>query len=205
MSPRERDIDGRSRLAGRAVRGDRALLRVVAYRMLGSLSGADDAVQEAWLRLGRSDTHGVENLGGWLTTVVARVSAGRGVLHVGSDWCPQPSGPNETVCLMARRCAGRCAKTPTVARSPKSGEGREIAPSKDRDFGLRGRLPRSDRRIEERARSPGTSALLNTGPGRGPSARRCVPVGERRLPDRLASSGASPPRPRLAPERRPRA
>jgi RNA polymerase sigma-70 factor (ECF subfamily) len=49
-------------------------LRAVAYRMLGSVSEADDAVQEAWLRLSRSDTSEVENLGGWLTTVVARVS-----------------------------------------------------------------------------------------------------------------------------------
>jgi RNA polymerase sigma factor (sigma-70 family) len=52
----------------------RAHLRAVAYRMLGSLSEADDAVQEAWLRLNRTDTSEVENLGGWLTTVVARVS-----------------------------------------------------------------------------------------------------------------------------------
>jgi RNA polymerase sigma factor (sigma-70 family) len=50
----------------------RAHLRAVAYRMLGSLSEADDAVQEAWLRLSRTDE--VENLGGWLTTVVARIS-----------------------------------------------------------------------------------------------------------------------------------
>ncbi len=52
----------------------RAQLRAVAYRMLGSLSEADDAVQEAWLRLSRSDTSDVENLGAWLTTVVGRVS-----------------------------------------------------------------------------------------------------------------------------------
>jgi RNA polymerase sigma factor (sigma-70 family) len=52
----------------------RTRLRAVAYRMLGSLSEADDAVQEAWLRLARSDADEIENLGGWLTTVVARVS-----------------------------------------------------------------------------------------------------------------------------------
>ena len=51
----------------------RTHLRAVAYRMLGSLSDADDAVQESWLRLSRSDTSGVENLRGWLTPVVARV------------------------------------------------------------------------------------------------------------------------------------
>jgi RNA polymerase sigma-70 factor, ECF subfamily len=51
----------------------RTHLRAVAYRMLGSVSEADDAVQEAWLRLSRSDTSAVENLRGWLTTVVARV------------------------------------------------------------------------------------------------------------------------------------
>src|SRR2546428_9221848 len=52
---------------------NRTHLQAVAYRMLGSLSEADDAVQEAWLRLSRSDASGIENLGGWLTTVVARV------------------------------------------------------------------------------------------------------------------------------------
>jgi RNA polymerase sigma factor (sigma-70 family) len=52
---------------------NRTHLRAVAYRMLGSLSEADDAVQEAWLRLVRSDTGDIENLGGWLTTVVGRV------------------------------------------------------------------------------------------------------------------------------------
>ena len=51
----------------------RAHLRAVAYRMLGSLSEVDDAVQEAWLRLSRTEATGIDNLGGWLTTVVARV------------------------------------------------------------------------------------------------------------------------------------
>ncbi len=52
---------------------ERPRLRAMAYRMLGSLAEAEDAVQEAWLHLSRSDTSNVSNLGGWLTTVVARV------------------------------------------------------------------------------------------------------------------------------------
>jgi RNA polymerase sigma-70 factor, ECF subfamily len=55
----------------------RSHLRAVAYRMLGSLSEADDAVQETWLRLEAADTSDVENLGGWLTTVVSRVCLNR--------------------------------------------------------------------------------------------------------------------------------
>jgi RNA polymerase sigma factor (sigma-70 family) len=58
---------------GQRFEENRTHLRAVAYRMLGSLSEADDAVQEGWLRLSRSDISAVENLGGWLTTVVARV------------------------------------------------------------------------------------------------------------------------------------
>src|ERR687891_1570968 len=52
---------------------NRGHLRAVAYRMLGSLSEAEDAVQDAWLKVSRADVSAVENLGGWLTTVVARV------------------------------------------------------------------------------------------------------------------------------------
>ena len=67
----------------------RTHLRGVAYRILGSLSEADDAVQEAWLRLSRSDAEAIDNLGGWLTTVVARIALNllrarktRGEVHV---------------------------------------------------------------------------------------------------------------------------
>lgn len=73
MSGHEENIDqGRDWLAER-FEAERPHLRAVAYRMLGRLEEADDAVQECWLRLNRSDTSGVENLGGWLTTVVARI------------------------------------------------------------------------------------------------------------------------------------
>ena len=63
---------GHDWLAGR-FEEHRAHLRAVAYRMLGSLGEAEDAVQEAWLRLGRADAGAIDNLGGWLTTVVGRV------------------------------------------------------------------------------------------------------------------------------------
>jgi RNA polymerase sigma factor (sigma-70 family) len=67
-------------------------LRAVAYRMLGSLSEADDAVQEAWLRLSRADTSDVANLGGWLTTVVARVSLN--LLRARHSRREEPFGPH---------------------------------------------------------------------------------------------------------------
>ena len=70
----------------------RTHLRAVAYRMLGSLSEADDAVQEAWLRLSRSDTSDVENLRAWLTTVVARVSLN--LLRSRQTKREQPLGPH---------------------------------------------------------------------------------------------------------------
>src|SRR4051795_2414966 len=66
-------MDERDWLAGE-FEEHRTRLKAVAYRMLGSLSEADDAVQDAWLRLSRSDAEEIENLGAWLTTVVARVS-----------------------------------------------------------------------------------------------------------------------------------
>ncbi|MGW1927667.1 sigma-70 family RNA polymerase sigma factor, partial [Streptomyces massasporeus] len=69
---RDNHTDGKELLA-RRFEADRGHLRAVAYRMLGSLSEAEDAVQEAWFKLNRSDVSAVENLSGWLTTVVGRV------------------------------------------------------------------------------------------------------------------------------------
>ncbi|WP_449482599.1 RNA polymerase sigma factor SigJ [Streptomyces avidinii] len=66
------NVDGQDLLAAR-FEEHRPHLRAVAYRMLGSIGEAEDAVQESWLRLSRTDVSGVENLGGWLTTVVARL------------------------------------------------------------------------------------------------------------------------------------
>src|SRR5437763_10045691 len=66
-------------------------LRAVAYRILGSLSEADDAVQDTWLRLSRTDASAVENVGGWLTTVVARVSLNQ--LRSRHSRREQPLGP----------------------------------------------------------------------------------------------------------------
>src|SRR5215471_17978422 len=66
------DTTGSQTLAQR-FEAHRAHLRGMAYRMLGSTDEAEDAVQEAWLRLSRAEAGGVDNLGGWLTTVVARV------------------------------------------------------------------------------------------------------------------------------------
>src|ERR1700693_866695 len=74
----------------------RTHLRAVAYRMLGSVGEAEDAVQEAWLRLSRADTHDVGNIGGWRSTVVGRVCLdmlkarrARREDYAGS-WLPEP-------------------------------------------------------------------------------------------------------------------
>src|SRR3954451_18572090 len=83
-------------LLAAAFEEDRGRLRTVAYRMLGAVSDADDAVQEAWLRLGRSDADAIANLPSWLTAVVARVCLdmlrarrARHEDYVGS-WLPEP-------------------------------------------------------------------------------------------------------------------
>src|SRR5262245_39915502 len=70
---RRSGVPGDSEQVAEQFEEHRAHLRAVAYRMLGSTSEAEDAVQESWIRLGRSDVSAVENLRAWLTTVVSRV------------------------------------------------------------------------------------------------------------------------------------
>src|SRR5450432_3043394 len=65
-------MDEKNRLAAQ-FEANRTHLQAVAYRMLSSPTEADDALQEAWLRISRADTSSIENVGGWLTTIVARV------------------------------------------------------------------------------------------------------------------------------------
>ena len=86
----EKNLD-QSNFLGEKFEANRAHLRAVAYRMLGSTSEVDDAVQETWLRLSRSDTSTVENLGGWLTTVVARVCLD--MLRARKSRREEPMGP----------------------------------------------------------------------------------------------------------------
>ena len=76
-------------------------LRAMAYRMLGSTSEADDAIQEAWLRLNRTGATTVDNLGGWLTTVVARVCLN--MLQSRSSRREQPLGPEAQTAAVNRR------------------------------------------------------------------------------------------------------
>src|SRR6266550_4150288 len=103
-------MDEREWLAAR-FEEHRSGLLAVAYRMLGSMSEAEDAVQDTWLRLSRSDTSQVENMGGWLTTIVARVCLNalrsrqsRGEEPAGSqlpDAGPQDAGNPEQQAMLA--------------------------------------------------------------------------------------------------------
>ena len=143
---------------------NRAHLRAVAYRMLGSLSEADDAVQEAWLRLSRSDANGIENLGGWLTTVVARVSPGHAALAQARREEPLDAHVPDPIVEQRRRdrprarsAAGRLGRA-RVARGARNADSRRAA---------RVRAARHVRRALRRDRAD-RRAL----PDRGPAARQ---------------------------------
>ena len=92
----------------------RAHLRAVAYRMLGSLAEADDAVQDTWLRVSRSGAGNVENLGAWLTTIVARVCLN--VLRSRSTRREEELGPTCRTQRSARRRMRRCWRTRSASR-----------------------------------------------------------------------------------------
>jgi DNA-directed RNA polymerase specialized sigma24 family protein len=100
----------------------RARLRAIAYQTLGSASDADDAVQEAWLRLGRTDSGSIDNLGGWLTTVVARVC-----LNMLQSHREEPAGPRRAGCCL--RLPGPPRTPSRAVRRPPGGE-RCPAPSR---------------------------------------------------------------------------
>lgn len=87
------------RLVAERFEAERPRLRAVAYRLLGSASEAEDAVQEAWLRLNRSDTSDIENLSGWLTTVTARVCLD--MLRARQRRGEEPLAPDDEVILDA--------------------------------------------------------------------------------------------------------
>ena len=90
----------------------RSRLRLVVYRMLGSATEADDAVQEAWLKLTRADTSAVENLRGWLTTVVARVCLDMLRARTARREEPLAAAPEPTVA--SRATADLTARDPAV-------------------------------------------------------------------------------------------
>jgi hypothetical protein len=97
----------------------RTRLLAVAYRMLGSPTEADDAVQRAWLRLSRADTSKVENLGGWLTTIVARVCLN--MLHSRQSRREEPLGMHAPELIVGREASSdpsrrRCWPTRSVWR-----------------------------------------------------------------------------------------
>ncbi len=89
----------------------RPRLRAVAYRMLGSTAEADDAVQEAWLRLQRVDSDEIENLGGWLTTVSARIA----LEHAALPRHPARAAASNRTCR-SRSSTRSTAPTPSTRR-----------------------------------------------------------------------------------------
>ena len=105
-------------------------LRAVAYRMLGSLADADDAVQDTWLRVSRADASQVDNLGGWLTTIVARICLNmlraRNTRREESldDRLPDPLISTEAAATGAGSVAGRLCQPRPAGRARYARAGR---------------------------------------------------------------------------------
>ena len=123
-------------------------LRRVAYRMLGSLDEGEDAVQEAWLRLSRTDRSSIDNLGGWLTTVVARVCL---------DMLRARRARRENRPAISHASAGRLVRVRADAQVLEAGVDRER-----HDHGLRAEPRREPMRAHEvrAGRDPGEDPLL---------------------------------------------
>ena len=175
----------------------RTRLRAVAYRMLGSLSEADDAVQEAWLRLSRTDADEVENLGGWLTTVVARVclnmlrsrqTAARGAART----CTCPTRSSIRVGRRrprARGAAGRLGRPRAARRAGDADPGRAARVRPARHVRRAVRRDRADRGPLARGGAPARQPGAPPRPGRRARPRRRprhAARGRRGLPRRRA-------------------
>ena len=188
-------------------------LRRVAYRMLGTLDESDDAVQEAWLRLSRVDDDEIQNLGGWLTTVVARVSldmlraaagAPRGVdrrLASRSDR-QRRSG----VGSRAGGAPGRLGRARAARRARDADAGRAARVRPPRHVRRPVRRDRRDHRPQPRRDPPARKQGPPPGSRLAPDAvdrPRRAPAGDRRLPRRVARGGLRGTRRRARPRRRP--
>ena len=183
-------MDERDWLAER-FEDNRTHLRAVAYRTLGSVHEADDAVQESWLRLSRADTSGVENLGGWLTTVVARVCLDMLRSRTARREEPLADQPVSAAATCqghtrprAGRAAGRLGRSRAAgrARHPRSGGAGRFRDA--RPLRRPVRRDRPDRRtLSDRGPAAGQPSpppgARGPDPGDGPHAsaqgRRCVP------------------------------
>ena len=174
----------------------RARLRAVAYRMLGSLSEADDAVQDAWLRLSRTDADEIDNLGAWLTTVVARVS-----LNMLRSRATRREEPMDAHARADRRL-GATAPTPSTRRSSPTPSGWRCSWCSRRSRRRSGwrsssttcspcRSTRSRRSSTARPTPPASSPA---GPGAGCAGAR----GPRRRPRPPAPRSSTPSSPRPA-------
>ena len=190
----------------------RTQLRAVAYRMLGSTGEADDAVQEAWLRLSRTDASEVENLGGWLTTVVSRVCLNMlrsrktrreepFEAHVPEPIIDREDGTDpEREALLADSVGLALpdrARLALACRAPRVRAARHVRRAVRRD--------RPDRRPLARRNPPAREPRAATRPGRGAQARRrprSPARGGQRVLRRVARGRLRRPRRSARPRRR---